>query len=74
MNTIFEIGDRIYKKKYMGNALRADKNHLYTITCIFNVRNITIAILDNGTSFDIVENGIEYAETEKEWLSWLCCM
>jgi hypothetical protein len=74
MNTTFAIGDRIYKKKYMGNALRADKNNLYTIICIFNVRNITIALLDNGTSFDIVDNGIEYAEKEKEWSSWLCCM
>ena len=74
MNTTFVIGDRIYKKKYMGNALRADTARIYTITCIFNVRNISIAILDNGTSFDIVENGIEYAEKEKEWLSWLCCM
>jgi hypothetical protein len=72
MNTPFSIDDRVYKKKYMGHKLRTDKTRLYTIISIRYGRDITLALLDDGTSFDIVEDGIEYAEKEEQCSTCLC--
>jgi len=62
----FQIGDVIYKKKYRGNELIADKTKQFQITYIHHTplsHNTTImATLDDNTHFELMDSDTVYAE------------
>jgi len=67
---MFEVGDEIYKMKYFGNDLRADKSKSYVIIEIVSRKNNPrmgvpsplIVYLDDNKRFIIEDCGTIYGE------------
>ena len=67
---MFEVGDEIYKMKYFGNDLRADKSKSYVIIEIVSRNNNPcmgvpsplVVYLDDNTRFIIEDCGTIYGE------------
>jgi hypothetical protein len=67
---MFVVGDEIYKMKYFGNDLRADKSKSYVIIEIVSIKNTPrtgvpsplVVYLDDNTRFIIEDCGTIYGE------------
>lgn len=70
---MFEVGDKIYIKKYFGNTLKADTLKIYTIIELIPREQNIDALLDNGKIYYLIENNTVYGEkVETNYFCWFC--
>jgi hypothetical protein len=70
---MFEVGEKIYIKKYFGNTLKADTSKIYTIVELIPREQNMEVLLDNGKIHYLIENGTVYGEkVETNYFCWFC--
>ena len=72
---MFDVGEKIYIKKYFGDILKADTSKIYTIIELIPMekkKNLEV-LLDNGKIHYLIENGTVYGENvETNYFCWFC--